>query len=144
MGYLLILIWIKVYYNFFHWFGIFKLKQFLQHLTKKGFEKNGKVNNLKSLMWFELITQRFVVNALTNCSLLLGKTFWKYDYYKFILNLINYFDMKYFTNGSVTYYLRIMQENKFKTQMTKIIVKFFFENCKIANNPNKNITFQYY
>lgn len=30
-----------------------------------------------------------------------------------------------------------MQENKFKMQMTKIIVKFFIENCKIANNPNK-------
>lgn len=52
--------------------------------------------------------------------------------------------MNYFTNGGVIYYLRIMQENKFKMQMTKIIVKFFIENCKIANNPNKKITFQYY
>lgn len=76
-------------------------------------------------MWFELMIHRFVVNALTNFSLL-GNTFWKYDYYKFIPNLINNFDMNYFTNGGVAYYLRIMQEKKFKMQMTKIIVKAFF------------------
>lgn len=48
----------------------------------------GKVKKIKTLVGFKILTYRFVVNALTHCTMLLDKSFRKENICKIILYYI--------------------------------------------------------
>lgn len=96
MVHLSILMWIKVNYKQNTFIGL--EFQILQYLTKKyNLKIFGKVKFLKAPVGFDLVTHSYVVNALINCTTLLGNNFGKENIYKVILDFIAYFDRKYVT-----------------------------------------------
>lgn len=71
-------------------FSIFDQNMFYKFFEREKYKKTSAV--------FELMTYRFVVNALNHCATLLDSNVWNERNYKIIHDFIVYFDIFTFAN----------------------------------------------